>query len=458
MIIIGLFIYFIKLLAGFFLIHLIWDSKEPRALILKFFLGAGMGAGISSLLYFLWSWLAFPNKIYPFFELLIVLILFIAIWRKESKEDLRAIAAHFSVPSKRTVFWIGLLSIATLICVANFLILSRAAPHGIYDAWDIWNIGARFIYLSPNNWIGAISQNAWDHTDYPLLVTLNVAEGWTIIGNNTTQAPAAFSLFFMLSLIGLLFSSLLISKDFEQGILAAMIVLSLGELADIGFFQYADIQLAYFFLATTTFLYLYARENNTKFLFLAGLFAGFSAWTKNEGGVFVAISLLICILLSIKEKKNLLKFFVFGLLLPAVVIVLFKSVAPPNDLFLDKTKSFQQLFDVSRYQLIFDQIWQKMTTFGFWPISFFLALILYTLSVWKPTKSKNPLWIPLSLFLFQSTSYLIIYLITPHDLYWHLATSLDRLMFQVFPILIFWLFTLLPSPRDIFAKSSPQTA
>ena len=456
MIVIAFLIYLAKLVGGFLLIHLIWDSRELKALILKFFLGAGMGAGISSALYFLWSWLTLASAIYPFFELILLLVLIIMVWRKETKENLQTIRAQFSMPSKRTFFLMGLLLIAVLICIGNFSYLVRAAPHGFYDAWDIWNIGARFVYLSQHSWIGAVSQNAWDHADYPLLVTLNVADTWSMLGGDSPQVPVAFSLFFMLGLVGLLFSSLLISNDLEQGTLVAIVVLSLVELADIGFFQYADIQLAYFFLATVTFLYLYTVETDPRFLFLAGLFAGFSAWTKNEGGTFVIISLLACLLLSFKEKKNLMKFFIFGLIFPLITVLLFKSIAPPNDLFFDKAKSFQQLFDISRYQLILDQLWQKFTTFGSWKFSFLVILIVYALALWKPRAVKGQLWIPLGIFLFQFAGYLVIYLITPHDLYWHLTTSLDRLMFQVFPILIFWLFTLLPSPRSIFAEKLSQ--
>jgi len=254
-----------------------------------------------------------------------------------------------------------------------------------------------------------------------------------------------------LSLAGLLFSTVWISKDLEQGALAAIVVLSLAELVDIGFFQYADIQLAYFFLATAALFYIYTMQPNPTILFLAGLFAGFSAWTKNEGDAFVVISILLCLVLSFRAKKNLLKFFLFGLLFPIIIVVLFKSIAPQNDLFLDKAHSLQQLLDGSRYQLIFAQIWQKIGLFGSWRINFFLALALYTLLMWKPAQPKGQLWLPLAFFLLQFAGYFVIYLITPHDLYWHLDTSLDRLMFHVLPVLLFCIFTWLPSPANIFA-------
>lgn len=453
MIVLAFLVYIVKLLAGFFLLHLLWGAREPKALTFKFFLGAGMGAGLSSLLFFLWSWLTIPDRFYPIFELLIFILLAVLFWRKLSKDGLPAL----TLPSKRTVLGLGLLLVAVLVCTANFFIISRTAPHGIYDAWDIWNIGARFVYFSPNQWVSVISQNAWDHADYPLLVTLNVADAWAILGSNTTQAPAAFSLFFMLSLVGLLFSALWMLRDVGQGVVAAIILLSLAELVNIAMFQYADIQLAYAFLATAALIHLYTVQPNPRFVFLAGLFAGFSAWTKNEGGAFVAISFLLCCMASFRTKRHIL-FFAAGLLFPMIVILLFKSVSPPNDLFVDRARSLQQLFDFSRYQLIFAQLWQNVGIFGGWQINLFLVLVLYSIAVWK-VKMVSPLgqpWILFGFFVLQFAGYFVIYLITPHDLYWHLDTSLNRLMFHVFPILLFGLFTLLPSPQQLFNSISAQ--
>lgn len=455
MILIALLIYTLKLLAGFFLLHLLWDAKEPKALTIKLFLGAGLGAGLSSLLYFLWSWLTIPDRIFPFFELLVFVGLAFVFWRKGNWRGLRQ---HFSAPSKRTLFLGLFLLAAALICAVNFFILFRTAPHGIYDAWNIWNIGARFVYLSPNQWISAVSQNAWDHSDYPLLVTLNVADVWAMIGNNTTQAPAAFSLFFMLSLVGLLFSALWLSRDFEQGVLGAVLLLSLAELVNIGMFQYADIQLAYFFLATAALLYLYTVQSNPRFLFLAGLFAALAAWTKNEGNVFLVISIVLCFILSLRVKKNLLIFFVPGLLFPAVVILLFKSIAPANDLFVSPSQGLQQFFDLSRYQIILAQLWQKASAFGGWQVSFLLILGLYGFVIWRmpAPKPSGRVWLILAFFVLQFAAYILIYLMTPHDLYWHLDTSLNRLMFHVLPLLLFWLFTLLPSPQDVLEYREPH--
>ena len=136
-----------------------------------------------------------------------------------------------------------------------------------------------------------------------------------------------------------------------------------------------------------------------------------------------------------------------------IIIILFKSLTPPSDLFVDLAKSFQQLLDISRYQLIFNRLGKQFVSFGYWRISFFVVLLLYAFLVWiKPANTQGKRWVPLALIFFQFSGYYIIYLMTPHDLAWHLNTSLGRLIFQLLPLLIFGLFGILQSPADIFKE------
>ncbi|HEX2619044.1 MAG TPA: hypothetical protein VHL11_02825, partial [Phototrophicaceae bacterium] len=117
-------------------------------------------------------------------------------------------------------------------------------------------------------------------------------------------------------------------------------------------------------------------------------------------------------------------------------------------------RAFQQLFDFSRYQLIFAHIWKHIIILGGWQVSLFLMLAAFLLLTWKSLSPGRLRWIPFSLLFFQFVSYFIIFLITPHDLYWHLQTALSRLMFHIFPLFLFWLFILLPSPENIFVSKT----
>jgi hypothetical protein len=449
MIIFSFIIYFAKVVGGFMLAHLIWNSRDSKTIVFKFFLGTGIGTGLSSLFYFLWSWWKFPVVVFPYIELVLFILLLIVNFTREQKNRVEKKATSFAIPSRPTLVWTGLVILAVIFCVFAFMIRSIQAPHGLQDAWAIWNLSARFIYGGGENWIQIIPQNAWFHSDYPLLTSLNIAESWSILGTNTTRVPITFALIYVLSIIGLLYSSLMLTKDYEQGALGAIVIASVPMLQGLGSIQYADAPLSYFILATGALLYIYTLLHETRLFIFVGLFAGLAGWTKNEGLMFIAITILLCLALSLRERKNLFKHFAAGLFFPIVVIALFKSIAPPSDLFVNKVGGLLQVFDFSRYQIISFQIIKSLLSFGGWPVSLVLIIMAYAFLVWAKPYLKGQIWIPFLMLLFQFASYFLIYLITPYDLVNHLKNSLDRLLFQIFPLTIFLILNLLPSPREI---------
>jgi hypothetical protein len=156
----AIFVYFVQSIAGFLLVHLIWDDRGIRALIFKFFLGVGMGAGISSSLYFLWCRLNLPIPIFPFFEIATLVALIAIVWRKESRQNWQNMAFNFKIIQKKTIIWMTLVFISVSFCVLYFWIRAMTMPHGFYDAWDIWNACARFIYGKGSGWYQLFAQNA----------------------------------------------------------------------------------------------------------------------------------------------------------------------------------------------------------------------------------------------------------------------------------------------------------
>ncbi len=50
--------------------------------------------------------------------------------------------------------------------------------------------------------------------------------------------------------------------------------------------------------------------------------------------------------------------------------------------------------------------------------------------------------------------YFVIYLISPHDLNWHLSNSLDRLLLQLWPSFVFTYFSLVRKPEEAVAPRS----
>ena len=57
-----------------------------------------------------------------------------------------------------------------------------------------------------------------------------------------------------------------------------------------------------------------------------------------------------------------------------------------------------------------------------------------------------------------AAAYYAVYLLTPHDLNWHLSTSIDRLTLQVWPGFLFALFYFVRTPEEVLASGDDGPA
>jgi 4-amino-4-deoxy-L-arabinose transferase-like glycosyltransferase len=85
-------------------------------------------------------------------------------------------------------------------------------------------------------------------------------------------------------------SSLALLRTTRQAVLAVLILLGTQFLITHGASQYADVPWGFFMLATTVLVFLHDRASGRTrgLVALAGTAAGFAAWTKNEGLLFLA--------------------------------------------------------------------------------------------------------------------------------------------------------------------------
>ena len=91
----------------------------------------------------------------------------------------------------------------------------------------------------------------------------------------------------------------------RQGLLAGLTLLCTPFLIRHGASQYADVPLSFFFVATVALLFFHAESRSQNHLLtLAGMAAALSAWTKNEGVLFLALLFLLhFVATTLKEGK-----------------------------------------------------------------------------------------------------------------------------------------------------------
>jgi len=268
---------------------------------------------------------------------------------------------------------------------------------------------------------------------------------------------------FTFAVVGLTFSSLCILRSKSQAFLAGLVLLGTFFFIDNGASQYADVPLAFFFLATIVLFCLQDRlsRNNYSLLFLAGMTAGFSAWTKNEGLLFLAAIIVarFAVIVPLKGWKTYLRqmlSFSVGLIPILIIIIYFKTqLAPPSTyLYLGFQSILHRLVGFFRYFEISKAFVREIIHFDKGVVHPVPLLAFYLLCLGIKIEEKDKLSIATALITFclMLAGYFFVYLTTSFDLYWHLGHSLDRLLLQLWPSFLFVYFLIVGTPEQALMK------
>ena len=324
-------------------------------------------------------------------------------------------------------------------------------PNGAWDAWAIWNLRARFLARGGEDFATAFSPIiTWTHPDYPLLLPGLVAQGWLIAGQESTTVPAAYGMAFMHMTIATLVSAVSEIKDSSTGFLAGIVLMGTPCFIKYAPTQCADIPLAAYELMACVSFVLACDSRSLhprRLILLAGFMAGAAAWTKNEGLVFVvALATGIGLLPHLRSTREarpqrLLIRYLVGAAPLLLLLAFFKwKYAPANDVIEGAPQRLAaQWSDVRRHWTILTGFAQQCRAFGNWNYYFLILPFLAVACGCRrhlPT-SLIPMLIAISMVML---GFYGAFLVTPHDIDWHLETSLDRLVLQVWPIVVLTLF------------------
>lgn len=444
--------------------------REKKYPVLSLVTGLLIGLGISSIMLFLW--LLVYGKVsnyYIAFESILLIFLFFLLkknWQKfmtsqpgalpaQNETGQEAEANRILTPSR-----VKLIFIYLVFFHAIFLLMGAfKLPQGYWDAWAIWNLRARMIFLSGDAWESAFSDTYGDsHPDYPLMLPLTITRSWIFTGESTAIVPAGFSIFAALATTIFLFYAVERLRGRYTALTAVLLLMGTPFFLKFGCWQYSDQLLGLFFLVTCYFLIAGTQKGQEKLMFIAGLSAGFAAWTKNEGLVFALLTLLYLIMSFWLQSEKLAreawksKFLPFctGIAPGILTLILFKSVFPVrNDILAAVSNhSFSIFFDFARHAKILKHMWSSLFIQAeekvFYP---HMPLPILIACYFLFSRRKNSLlstWLLTIIPAGMLLSYAAAYLFSPHALEWHIEKSFNRLFMQQWPIILF-LFSILAS-------------
>jgi hypothetical protein len=404
---------------------------------LRLCLGIGVGFGLCSCAFFLWLLTnGTAQSAYIVAEIVLSIVLAaLAVYRATGCSLCKGPRA----PETTLTRWkhpllIVFGSIFLFACL-SFALESLIHPEGQGDAWAIWNLRARSLFGGRDHWRDAFSRAIpWSHPDYPLLLPGSVARSWIYTGAETQTVPIGIAVLFTFATVGLLTAGLSELAGREKGLLAGIILLGTTSFIKLGAAQYADVPISFFFLASIVLLCLQNRLPSSGTA-LAGTSAALAAWTKNEGLLFFALLLIAMKWTKRPVSKALTG--AFGILVPLAIFKL--SLAPPN--YLAQSGGIVLLrnaMDPSRYLQVAVGFLYQMIHLGGQSLNPMIPLVAALLAIKHTAKYGTRLAAIILSAMCVGTFF--VYIITPFDLAWQISWSLDRVLLQLWPAVLFTCF------------------
>jgi hypothetical protein len=324
----------------------------------------------------------------------------------------------------RAVWFVGI--------VIVLLLIALGSPSDEWDPRSIWLFHAKRIYLDGTLYAQLDGYAGFSHNDYPALVPLLMAASAKLLGHwNEIFPKAAATLLFLPAL-------LLIARSLRAWWVAglfAFVVLKVGGTYLVD--GYIDALVGVYGVASlaTAMQCIRAKGEPASWLDLLA-YAAVTAvltLTKNEGTVLAGlIAAAVVAIMLLRERRlpwSLLASFVVAFLPLLAWKLAVANAQLSNDLASTDLKAqlLARLPELSNSVLILKQLFR----------SWALVPLLVLAVLWRRTV-QTPVVLAGALAALAYAGVLYaVYLGTPHDLEWHLATSVRRTVLPVYLLLAY---------------------
>jgi hypothetical protein len=442
--------------------------------LLKFALGFGGGVALVSLLFFVLLLLHMASFVVMLLAEAVLLVTSAALVFAQ-----RRLKTPGEPRQRTAVFWWywplgGALVFAAMLVSAAMVHTAQTNLYGTWDAFLEWNLRARYLAGPDETWIRAFSpQLASAHADYPLLLSGFIAQLWKFSGGETSPlAPILTAALFAASVLALLVSAIAIARGTGSALLAGLILMTSSRFLMQPMAQYADVPLSFYYLATLVLVFFSATPegifHKAVVAAMAGAFASFAAWTKNEGLIFFLLSIGCYWLVSLRRRTDVGSlmapwwYFLIGALPGLLAVGYFKAFLAPSSYFADQTpvQALHKMVEADRYVRIGKSLVTEALRLGDWwanPL-LLLAILAIALRLRIDAPQSRPILAVGLTLASLFAAYCGVYIVTPLDLSYHLNTSLDRLYAQMWPTFLFLMFLALETPEEHFGASPKGNA
>jgi hypothetical protein len=346
--------------------------------------------------------------------------------------------------------WVARAAFGVVAAVALATVITeyQAAPHGQWDAWAIWNQKARFFFRSGGEW-NRFFAIPWSNPGHPILVSLSVARLWTYAGAELTVVPALLAGAIGAAIVAGIIGAL--DPRRARAWIAGAVVLAPGDFPYLVAAQTADLALALFVVATFIAMRR-AWTTNTSGdrmgraqLGVAGVTAAAAVWTKNEGLVFIAAATVV-VAWTTRRQARQAAWWAMGAAPVLATALWFKlgvaPAIPPEYLPQGQTTSglFARLLSIDRHAFVASLVAPYGLRWGGPAAAGSLPIVLVAAAFAAAVRSRLSRTVMVAAAV-MCASYYAVWVLSPLDTVWLVATTFDRLLMQLWPSLVLAAFT-----------------
>jgi hypothetical protein len=388
--------------------------------------------------------------------------------RRRSRGPIDSAGGSFAAGGPLAWVSAGLVGITVLMLGFQAAAQFEKHPLGTFDAKAIWNLHAAFLYRAETGHQELFQSLRVGNPAYPLLLPGAVAGQFLLRGSDDPAIPQATTVVLLAGLalvVGLATARLGARR---LALPAVLLVLSTPAVSRFAFSQCADLPVAYLLLASAFGLavQLDRREQTADFPpLLTGCFLGMLAWTKDEGMVLAAILVGVFAPLywiSGRRAGGRRRWLALaaGALPFLVSWATFKfRWAPVSHRGGYLGDMWAKLADPERWSEIAGQLLCRLDPFcapeRWGALGVFLLAGSVLVLITRGALTLRTAYLGLA-FAAALGAYVGFYLFTPLTLRYHLESSLDRLLLQIFPLCVVWVCAALGSARGDPSRAAPE--
>jgi hypothetical protein len=324
-------------------------------------------------------------------------------------------------------------------------------PQGNWDAWSIWNLRAKFLAgpdgrdMTPSPASPPTIARAWSplltgtHPEYPLLLSGAVARCWAFSSSGAAvpdaAVPITIAYLFFLSLIAVVTAGIAIARGPLAGLIAGLTLAGTSALLHEVPSQYADVPMAAYLACAVVFL-LIDRP------IWAGVFAGFAAWTKDEGALFCVIFVFLAAIFCWFDKPRRRDPFrlVLGMLPGALMFWLFKVFLAPRSTAQLTGGALSRFASAGRWGVVLAGVGSQIVSLGAGWLHPVFIVVAFAVGVGFRTDSRRDAYFPAilstALAVAMLGGYCVAMVTSSDDTAWQTGTAAGRLIVQWWPLAV----------------------